>query len=194
MMPIKYKWEDDKLIKSTSAAITLFKLSPKGDLKKQWSTPCDYTFHGSLHLSDDGKTLVQIHSQFSTDGVFYDKRESQAVLVFYRKGKIIASYTAKELVSDFKKGLQPNMFGGLGTFWIIKSVIKSSDDYSIETKIGGETDHEENPDVFQLTTIEGMHYLFDLKTGSILLKKKIEAEKTEKEADPDADPFGDPFE
>jgi hypothetical protein len=63
--------------------------------------------------------------------------------------------------------------------------------YRIETDPEGAIGMVQHPDVFQLTTIEGAHFIFDLKNGNLLAKGILKEEESEKTKTDDVDPFAD---
>jgi len=162
----------------------------RNGVEKLWEVSGWYAFPGDVFLSQDGKTLVRIISNF-----YYEQNEAtlsnKEVLFFYRKGKLKRTYTVKELIKNLKKGIPISSFNGT-QYWVKDSKIAPSDWYSIETHPKDGSGMSTTPDVFQLTTIEGTHYLFDLKNGDLItkgtLKKKEQFQKTKEE---DEDPFDD---
>ena len=157
----------------------------RNGVEKLWKVSGWYAFPGDVFLSQDGKTLVRIISNF-----FHEPNETTSsnkeVLFFYRKGKLKRTYKVKELIKNLKKGIPISSFN-VTQNWVKDSKIAPSDWYSIETHPKGGIGTITPPDVFQLTTIEGIHYIFDLKNGELITKGTLKKEQQSKKTKEDDD-------
>ena len=156
-------------------------------VEKLWEVTGWYAPPGDVTLSSDGKTLVRV-----VGGVPYLEDEAklpnEEVLFFYRKGKLKKTYKVSELIKDLKEGMRPNIFEPK-RYWVRETKIAPSEWYRIETNPEGATGMVQHPDVFQLTTIEGAHFIFDLKSGNLLAKGILKKEEPEREEAVYVDPF-----
>jgi hypothetical protein len=161
----------------------------RNTVEKLWEVTGWYAPPGDVILSDDGKTLVRV-----VGGVPYLKDEAmlphEEVLFFYRKGKLKKTYKVSELIKDLKEGMRPHVFEPK-RYWVKETKIAPSEWYRIETNPEGATGMVQHPDVFQLTTIEGAHFIFDLKNGNLLAKGILKKEEPERAEEGDVDPFAD---
>lgn len=190
MQPASYKKQNGDLVESKPARGAVFKSRSNGSFKKIWSVQGWYEFPGNVLLSPDGKTVVRIREQFLLpDGTFSDDH-SKDILSIYRKGKYIAGYTAKDLITNFKQGI---LFDGVsGLKWVDRCSefgprIEPSRWHSIDQVTEGEITISTHPHVLQLTTLEGTSFLFELHGGTILRKRPLK--NTQPEKSNDQDPF-----
>ncbi len=158
-------------------------------VEKLWEVTGWYAPPGDVTLSSDGKTLVRVVS-----GVLYQgdeaKLPNEEVLFFYRKGKLQKTYKVSELIEDVKKGMRVGMFLP-DRYWVSETKIAPSDWYRIETSPDGAAGMVQHPEVFQLTTLEGAHFIFDLKNGDLLAKGILKKEEPAKAEEVAADPFSE---
>ncbi|MGJ8656797.1 MAG: hypothetical protein ACSHX6_10135 [Akkermansiaceae bacterium] len=162
----------------------------RNSFQKMWSLEGWYEFPGDVLLSADGKTVVRIRERFlMQDGSFSDD-ESKEFLTIFRRGKRVAGYTAEDLIKDLKDGIRFDGFSGMK--WVdrrdgFQPRVAPSEWHHVDTVTKGEVTISSHPDVLQLTTLEGMAFLFDLKSGSILSRRVLNEEKPL--GSDDRDPF-----
>lgn len=163
----------------------------RNGFEKFWEISGWYGSPGELFLSHDGKTLVRIRSLvFSPTSVLSGEEK---ILFFYRRGKLKRSYSANELIQDLKDGTRPHLVEP-GQLWVEGAKIAPSESYRIETNPEGSPVSVRHPDVFHLTTLEGVHFIFNLKNGELLARRvrKKKEEKPDKAEEVNHDPFADP--
>ena len=124
------------------------KIESDGTLSELWRTSGFYSEDLELHY--DGNVLVRIGSWGSGDQEKGDPKDSLAV-AFYVKGKEVKRYKVSDLVKDESK-LEDT---SAGLWWL------EYDPYRSPSFRPGE-------DVFQLKTLDGIRYRFDMNTGAIL--------------------------
>jgi hypothetical protein len=93
MMPV---YQDDAVKRGDGRGI-MYALKSDGSFEKKWETSGWYS-HGVIP-SDDAEFLVRIGDWPEGDG---PKKEDLAV-AFYRRGKVVRSYSTADLVIDTKK-------------------------------------------------------------------------------------------
>jgi hypothetical protein len=192
----KLKSENGEIIQVTPGHGVAYRLKGNGEFKKLWEVKGWYSFPHDLFLSLDGKSLVRVREDFMLpDGSFLPEDGCQDVLQVYRKGTLVVSYTTQDLIGDIKNGLRADQWF-LTSRWIRRDEeagprIGPSLLYQIEKDGKGPSPSFTRPDVFQLTTIEGNHFLFDLKTGSTVKKvaRQKEDEKDAESPEEEVDPF-----
>lgn len=159
----------------------------RNGFKKLWQTSGWYGWPEELFLSYDGKTLVRIRREVL--GSEDPKLKDEVVLFFYRKGKLKKEYRVADLVGNVAEGTRRNPWGPYGTLWMKEAKISQCEWHSIETKVEGTSGGIRYPDVFHLTTLEGVQKIFDLRTGELLGEKQPEPKKPESKEAPKVDPF-----
>jgi hypothetical protein len=191
LRPADYEEGEGKFVVTKPAGGIAYQVQDDGSFKKLWSVEGWYALPGDVHLSPDGRTLIHVRDQqefIGMDGKF-PEGESQNVVTIYRDGKAIAGYTAKELITDMKKGIA---WGWGGTWWVDRGTrtspsIASSELHLVDIIEDGEKKGIYHPLVFQLKTIEGSCFEFDLESGKILARKEKEVDR---QIQGDNDPFG----
>ena len=176
MLPERGIQNGDDWVITAPAGGTVYKIKENGNFKRMWTVRGWYAPPREILLSSDGRTLVRIREgSIDFDGTI-DNEISQEVVTIYRKGNLIAGYTAKDLIGNKTNGIR---FDWGGTYWVDRTPgneprIAPSPWYSVEIATKGESTVTTHPPVLQLTTLGGTIFLFDLKTGQILTKKPIE--------------------
>lgn len=112
-----------------------------------WSTSEWYAYR--VLLSDDGRYLVCLGNWPS------GRLPSSGHLAvrFYDRGKVLKSYSTKDLVLDPDK-IQPSV----SHYEFVRETPRFVEPYGY---------------VFRLVTVDGLEYLFDVQTGSVISKKKL---------------------
>lgn len=159
----------------------------RNGFEKLWETSGWYGWPDEVFLSSDGKTLVRIRREVI--GFEESKLGDEFVLFFYRRGKLKAKYRVADLVENVAQGTQRNPWGWGGTFWMKEAEISPSEWHRIETKVEGKSGSVRHPDVFHLSTLEGVQKIYDLRTGELLGEKQPEPKKPGLETPPKIDPF-----
>jgi hypothetical protein len=176
MFTAEYEEKDGKIVESKPPIGTAFRVTDDGSFKKLWSVSGWYSFPENVFISSDGKTLVRVREEYlRKDGTIFEDKESGALVSIYRNGKGIAEYKAKELMTDLKKGLRYDGWGGYD--WVDRKTlppkIGPSELHYIDEITVGETTVSHHPEVFQVVTFEGFLILFDLKSGRMLTRQRM---------------------
>ena len=125
-----------------------FKIESDGSFTEIWRTSGFYSVDLQLHHNGNG--LVRIGSWSSGDQEKGDPKESLAV-AFYLKGKEIGYYKVSSLVKDETK-LQRST---AGLIWLEYTPSESPE-------------FSPGEEIFQLETVDGLRYRFDMNTGTII--------------------------
>jgi hypothetical protein len=196
MLPSQGEVRDDEWIETKRPGGSVYRVTGKGRIKKLWSLKNFYALPGDIYLSSDGKSVDLFRSQFlGQDGTFYDDPDSNSVLKIYRKGKLVADFEAKDLMTDLKKGIVPTLFG-IQYGWQNQDLHKTQPGPSRKHSVTTETERRpgmiEHPDVLQFATFERILFLIDPKTGGVLSRNPIPKEQKEEETmDSSIDPFAE---
>lgn len=111
-----------------------------------WETSGWYS--SRVYLTHDGKSLVR----FGNWPRGHELSDDHVAIAFYFAGKLIKSYSTKDLVKDPQK---------------------------IQTSMSHYYWHKGSPEIevyryqFTLTTIDNIEYVFDIKTGNIILATQL---------------------
>jgi hypothetical protein len=118
---------------------TMYLLGETGTLEKQWEVSGWYSHH--VFLTNDGDYLVRIGPWHSG----HEPKKDHLALAFFKRGRLIRSYSTKDLIRDPKQVRQS-----------VSHYEWRADDAPY---IGmGE---------FSITTVEGRFLVFDLESGDI---------------------------
>lgn len=196
MLPTQYEKKDGKFVESDGPSGTSYRVTWKGKIKKMWSIKSFYAFPGDIHLSSDGKSVALFRNQFmGQDGTFFNDPGSNSVLRIYRKGKLVADFEAKDLMTDLKKGIVPTLFGiqyGWQNQDLHRTQLGPSRKHFVTTETEGRPGMIEHPDVLQFATFERILFLIDSKTGVVVSRNPIPKEQKEEETtDSSIDPFAE---
>lgn len=118
---------------------------------EQWRT--DGWYSEAIDLHYDGEIIARIGTWSSGDQDEGNPEESLAV-AFYKKGELIKSYKVSELTEDQSK-LEPHTSAGLQ--WLDYRL------YDSPAFLPGTA-------LFQIITLDGIKYRFDIETGKIVTK------------------------
>lgn len=148
MMPGKQEWDN------RHAYGEMYEVSEGGD-KLLWKTKGWYSF--SVFVSDNGRHLVRMGLWSSGD------RPSQEDLAvaFYTDGKLVKSYSTKDLVSDPSK-----IERSVSHYEWYQVIIGLHSRAGINDPFGGE------PDTFSLITLADETFSFDIASGKIISEEK----------------------
>jgi hypothetical protein len=124
------------------------KVESDGAFTEMWRTSGFYSEDLELHY--DGIVLARIGSWGSGDQEEGDPKDSLAV-AFYIKGKEVARYKVSDLVKDLSKLKHTSA----GLWWL-------------EYKLYESPDFSPGEEIFQLETVDGLRYRFDMNTGAII--------------------------
>lgn len=173
--PEGYDIVDEELRDRGTSKVTVYKITTTGEPEKVWGVEGWYEYPHFIYLSDDGKTIVRVRELFlHEDGSYGAKIDDQDVISIYREGGKIAGYKATDLITDLNKGIQ---WGGHHHRWLQREGEKEP---AIRWHM--KTEYNQNLDVnistagyqyFDIQTLEGINYHFDLETGGILERKFI---------------------
>jgi hypothetical protein len=123
-----------------------FSVLADGGLKLIWETEGWYS--EDIHLDHDGEVLARIGSWASGDQD-HGKPEDGLALAFFRNGVLLKSYNIPNLVKDSSFLIHSES----GLIWL-----KQENYVSPAFRPNAR---------YQLTTVDGIEYTFDTKTGSI---------------------------
>lgn len=127
--------------KAKPAHGTLYEVTASGALQQRWTTSGWYA--SDLIVANDGEHVVALNAW--PEG---EEPDNTVGVAFYRSGKLVKSYSIRELVKD-KKAVR----GSLRHYrWLAEH---ASQQPRLEEKS------------FRLITIDGMLYNFDLASGAI---------------------------
>jgi len=175
MVAGKIENRGDKWVQTEPPNGSVFKATREGKFEKLWSVEGWFGYPDQVFLSSAYKTLVRIREDLlKPDGTFRDYEESDHCLCFYRKGKLIKSYTIKDLVTDLKTGLL-DRGDGSGPKWVDFADERAPKIVPYWKAHLDEATGDLHPMVFQLTTLEGQTFIFDLEAGRILTSRPNES-------------------
>ena len=183
-MPRTYDHQSrEKLKEKHPPKAIVYKVSESGEPEKDWQVEGWYEFPHNLYLSYDGKTIVRVRDLYvHEDGSYGDESSDQDLIAFYQRSGKVAGYSAAELFTDLKKGIQWD--GGMASplyKWFHREGDKRPSLNFHQTpelaKLGvRHTSHTFPPQYFELHTLE-YRYRFDLGTGAVLSRDPY-SEKT----------------
>jgi hypothetical protein len=124
------------------------KIESDGRLTEMWRTNGFYSENLELHF--DGNVLARIGDWSSGDQENVDPKDSLA-LALYVKGKEVARYKVSQLVKDESKLMHTTA----GLCWL---------SYLRQSPVGFSPGEK----IFQLETVDGLRYRFDMNTGEII--------------------------
>ena len=124
------------------------KIESDGTLTELWRTSGFYSEDLELHY--DGNVLARIGSWGSGDQEKGNPKDGLAV-AFYVKGKEVARYKVSDLVKDESKLKHTTA----GLWWL-------------EYKLYQSPAFSPGEEIFQLETVDGTRYRFDMNTGAII--------------------------
>lgn len=187
IVPRTIEFKGEELIEKTPAKSTVYKISKTGEPEKVWQVEGWYQYPRNIYLSRDGKTIIRIREhKVNPDGSYgyihsnQGETPDQDLIAIYSKSGKVAGYTAKELFIDIKKSLSRK---GWYIKWLNNTGDKKPDlkwNYTTEKSQFG--DHQvtwPSSQYFELHTLEGFRFRFDLETGVILEREPYsKAKKT----------------
>ena len=171
--PKGYDIVDNELKDRGPSKVTVYKITTTGEPEKVWGVEGWYEYPHFLYLSRDGKAIVRVRERYlHEDGSYGIKTDDQDVISIYREGGKVAGYQATDLITDLKKGIQ---WGGHHHRWL-----QREDGKEPAMRWHMKTEYNQNLDMnvsstdyqyFDIQTLEGINYHFDLETGGILERK-----------------------
>lgn len=124
-----------------------YEVKSDGTDKKIWKTKGWYSF--KVYLSNDGKYLIRM-GNWSRGQELSDK---DLAVAFYKEGKLLKEYSTKDLVKD------PSAIVRTVSHYAWKGDLPVFNPYK---------------NIFQLTTIDNIKYIFNVLDGEIISQQKTE--------------------
>ena len=160
MMPPKYG-KDYKIEKEAFGVA--YKVGEDGSFKELYRTKGWYSFE--VFVSRDGRNLVRMGPW----SVGSEPSKDDLAIAFYKDGKLLKQYSTEELVKDESKVIASVSH----YFWQAPSPV--DDDVTDAERLKLRL-HLDYTNTFNLHTIDGWTYTFDVTTGKIKSTKKTKAQ------------------
>lgn len=126
----------------------LYKVNAEGPDKLLWTTNRWYAFQ--VYISSDGMYLVRLGNWPRG----HEPSKSHLAIAFYKKGKLIKSYSTLDLIKDLS---------------VIRPTVSHYSYYKKVNGFVGEISYR-----FSLVTVDDIEYIFDVSNGEIVSQKNIE--------------------
>jgi hypothetical protein len=136
-----------------------YRVSADGSLKEIYRTKGWYSFQ--VFVSRDGRYIVRMGPW----SVGHEPAKDDLAVAFYKDGKLLKEYSTAELVKDKSKVIATTSH----YFWQAPSPVDDGVSENMRLKIRLHLDYT---NTFDLHTIDGLTYSFDVTTGKIKSAKK----------------------